>query len=191
MARATAALVDRLHREQPIALIDAHYVYPDGEAAMLHARRLGVPFVVSARGTDINLYPEIHAVRPRIVEVLQRADRVIAVSAALASRMTGLGARPERLEIIPNGVDTAIFSPTNRAEARAATGLPQGVPIVVTVGRSVSRALLVNSHAIPATSNHTEAARTTRNQRSVNARLIYPLPTTNDSVRPGAGTPTR
>ena len=64
--------VDRLHREEPVDVIDAHYVYPDGEAAMLHAQRLGVPFVVSARGTDINLYPEIPAVRLRIVEVLRR-----------------------------------------------------------------------------------------------------------------------
>lgn len=36
-------------------LIDAHYYYPDGVAAGLLAKRLGKPFVVTARGTDLNL----------------------------------------------------------------------------------------------------------------------------------------
>src|SRR5262245_51335152 len=35
-------------------LIDAHYVYPDGFAAMFAARMMKLPFVVSARGTDMN-----------------------------------------------------------------------------------------------------------------------------------------
>ena len=35
-------------------LIDAHYFYPDGVAAAMLARRLGKPFVVTARGSDIN-----------------------------------------------------------------------------------------------------------------------------------------
>jgi glycosyltransferase involved in cell wall biosynthesis len=139
MAAATKDLVDRLHREQPIDLIDAHYVYPDGEAAMLHARRLGVPFVVSARGTDINLYPEIPAVSPRIVEVLKRADRLIGVCTALAERMVELGAHPDRVEVIPNGVDASVFSPMPMAEARALVGLPPDVPIVVTIANLVER----------------------------------------------------
>jgi len=37
--------------------IDAHFLYPDGVAAWLVARRLGVPFAVTGRGTDLNLYP--------------------------------------------------------------------------------------------------------------------------------------
>jgi glycosyltransferase involved in cell wall biosynthesis len=139
MAAATKGLVDRLHREQPIDLIDAHYVYPDGEAAMLHARRLGVPFVVSARGTDINLYPEIPAVSPRIVEVLKRADRLIGVCTALAERMVELGAHPDRVEVIPNGVDASVFSPMPMAEARSLVGLPPDVPIVVTIANLVER----------------------------------------------------
>ena len=139
MAAATKNIVDRLHRESAIDLIDSHYVYPDGEAAMLHAQRLGVPFVVSARGTDINLYPEIPAVRPRIVEVLKRADRLIGVCTALAERMVELGAHPDRVEVIPNGVDSSAFSPMPMIEARALVGLPPDVPIVVTIANLVER----------------------------------------------------
>lgn len=137
MAAGTKKLVDRLHREEPIDVIDAHYVYPDGEAAMLHAQRLGVPYVVSARGTDINLYPEIPTVRPRIVEVLRRADRVIAVSSALADKMIAQGAEANRVATIPNGVDTTLFAPMDKREARQITRLPPDVPIVVTIANLV------------------------------------------------------
>ncbi|HEX5326502.1 MAG TPA: glycosyltransferase family 4 protein, partial [Acetobacteraceae bacterium] len=37
--------------------IDAHYVYPDGVAAVWLGRRLGLPVVITARGTDVNLIP--------------------------------------------------------------------------------------------------------------------------------------
>ena len=39
-------------------LIDAHYFYPDGVAAVLLGRSLGKPVVITARGTDLNLMPE-------------------------------------------------------------------------------------------------------------------------------------
>ena len=37
--------------------IDAHYVYPDGVAAAWLGRRFGLPVVMTARGTDVNLIP--------------------------------------------------------------------------------------------------------------------------------------
>ncbi len=36
-------------------LIDAHYFYPDGVAAVMVAQALNKPVVITARGTDINL----------------------------------------------------------------------------------------------------------------------------------------
>ncbi len=47
-------------------LIDAHYFYPDGVAAALMARALGKPFVITARGSDLNLIAR-HRL-PRAVE---------------------------------------------------------------------------------------------------------------------------
>ena len=40
-----------------IDLIDAQFYYPDGVAAHWLSRDLGVPYVVTARGTDVNLVP--------------------------------------------------------------------------------------------------------------------------------------
>ena len=44
-------------RGDRIDAIDAHYLYPDGVAAVWLGQSLGVPTVVTARGTDVNLIP--------------------------------------------------------------------------------------------------------------------------------------
>jgi hypothetical protein len=36
-------------------VIDAHYLYPDGVAAAILARKLDKPLVITARGSDVNL----------------------------------------------------------------------------------------------------------------------------------------
>src|SRR5262245_35545841 len=41
-----------------IDLIDAHYFYPDGVAAVWLAEEFHIPVVVTARGTDLNLIPK-------------------------------------------------------------------------------------------------------------------------------------
>jgi len=96
-------------------LIDAHYVYPDGYAALKLAKALGVPLVVTARGTDINLYPNLPGIRNKIRKVLHKADAVVGVSHALIDRMIKLGAFPDRCHYIPNGVDLNAFRPVNRS----------------------------------------------------------------------------
>ena len=47
----------RLQAEQDFDLIDAHYLYPDGVAAIMLGKTLGKPVVLTARGTDVNLIP--------------------------------------------------------------------------------------------------------------------------------------
>jgi len=56
MARAAAPDIARWQRDgwHP-DLIDAHYLYPDGVAAALLAQRLRLPFLLTARGTDVNV----------------------------------------------------------------------------------------------------------------------------------------
>jgi len=67
--------------------IDAHYVYPDGFAAALLGKLLGLPVVVSARGSDINVFPSFPSIRPLIVWSLRKAVGIIAVSNSLKNAM--------------------------------------------------------------------------------------------------------
>jgi glycosyltransferase involved in cell wall biosynthesis len=137
MASGAEATVRQLHAEQPIDLIDAHYVYPDGYAAMLLAERLKLPVVITARGTDINLFSQMPLIRPLIRKALTRADGVIAVSEALKRRMIELGVEADKIAVIRNGVDRDVFYPRNRAEARRKLGLDLQSRIIVSVAALV------------------------------------------------------
>lgn len=117
--------------------IDAHYIYPDGVAAMRVARELGKPLIVTARGTDINLLPNFAGPRKQILEVAQRADSVIAVAAALKTELSRLGAPAEKIRVLRNGVDLEKFRPVDQAGARRALGV-DGL-VLASVGHLVER----------------------------------------------------
>ena len=50
------------------------------------------------------------------------ADRVVAVSRSLVESAVALGVDRARIDLVMNGVDTSLFHPRDRAEARAALG---------------------------------------------------------------------
>lgn len=129
--------IERLHAEKPFDLIDAHYVYPDGYAAVRLGKKLNIPVVITARGTDVNLFSQMPAIRPKIINALNRADGVIAVSDSLKQRMIELGIIGQKIAVIGNGVDREIFYPRVRSEARRRLGLNAEDRIFITVGALV------------------------------------------------------
>lgn len=138
-ARALASAVRRLRAEGVrFDLIDAHYLFPDGVAAVAVARRFGLPVVLTARGSDTSLFPRYWLPRRMIQHALAQADGLIAVSAALKEGLVSLGASPERVVVLRNGVDLALFRPpSDRAALREAIGL-EG-PTILSVGLLVPR----------------------------------------------------
>ena len=133
------SLVRRLHRRMHFDCIDAHYVYPDGFAALLLGKWLRLPVVVSARGTDINLFPSFRLIRPMIRWTLRRAEGIVGVCAALKDAMVELGVPPEKIRVIGNGVDAHRFEPMERRAARDKLGLPRDAPMIVAVGALIPR----------------------------------------------------
>jgi glycosyltransferase involved in cell wall biosynthesis len=118
--------------------IDAHYIYPDGVAATWLGRRFGIPVVLTARGTDVNLIPRYHVPRHLIRRAIQDAAALIAVSAALKQALIELGAPDDKVTVLRNGVETGLFRPpANRAAARAALGLTG--PTLISVGGLIER----------------------------------------------------
>ena len=113
-------------------VIDAHYLYPDGVAAVALGRALGVPVVITARGSDVTQLPDYPAPRRMIQWAMRQADALIAVSAGLKTAMVALGADPARITVLRNGVDLVMFQPQDRVGARAALGLTG--PTLLSVG---------------------------------------------------------
>src|SRR5438105_5787461 len=72
-----------LHSGYRVDLIDAHYFYPDGVAAVWLAREFGIPVAITARGTDLNLIPEYSVPRKLIQHAAAKADGLITVCQAL------------------------------------------------------------------------------------------------------------
>jgi glycosyltransferase involved in cell wall biosynthesis len=139
MALSLHGMVKRVKEEFPFDLIDAHYVYPDGFAAVLLGQWCDVPVVVSARGSDLNLLKEFHVVRRIIRYTLRQASAVVTVSHALKDVAVGLGIAQEKITVVPNGVDLDKFRRVSPAEARARVGLPvTGTRIILSVGRLTS-----------------------------------------------------
>lgn len=109
------------------------WAYPDGFAAVVAARLLGVPCVVKLHGSDINVMAKRSGPRRQTAWALSRAARVVAVSRALADEVVALGVPRDRVAIVMNGVDPALFHVRDRAAARAELGLPAG-PLALYVG---------------------------------------------------------
>lgn len=135
LATATLSHVRKLRKAFPIDLIDAHWAYPDGVAAAILAKRLRVPFVITVRGDDINVFLETFGRRFWIRWALSSADRIIALSQELKDKVVAAGVAAERVAVIPNGINTDAFYPIDRAQARARLGLPAEGRIVLSVGR--------------------------------------------------------
>jgi glycosyltransferase involved in cell wall biosynthesis len=123
----------KLKREGRLDVLDAHFGFPDGEAATRLGRWLGVPVTVTLRGTE-DRHARDPVLRPRLARVLREADRVFTVSDSLRRLALSLGAAPERTRVVGNGVDLARFQPKDRAAARSRLGLPADAPVLVTVG---------------------------------------------------------
>ncbi len=120
-------------------LIDAHYYYPDGVAAAIVSRALGKPFIVTARGTDLNLIPQYQRPRRLILETAQQASASIGVCKALMDSLAALGGDSSKQHVFRNGVDLERFRPEPRDDARRKLGLPAGRRLLLSVGHLIER----------------------------------------------------
>ena len=110
------------------------WAYPDGFAAIIAARLLGVPAVVKLHGSDINQLAQLPGPRRMLSWALPRAAHIVAVSKPLADEVCALGVARDRVTIVMNGVDSELFHPRDRAAARAELGLPAHAKIALYVG---------------------------------------------------------
>ena len=137
MAAASRAVVARL-ADGCSAVLDAHYVYPDGVAALELAARLGIPALVTARGSDLNVVAAIPAVAKQIRKTVPEAFARLAVSEPLRRKFATVAQIPgETVQLARNGVDLDLFCPGERAEARRELDLPEDAKVAVGVGRLV------------------------------------------------------
>jgi len=132
----------RIARGIDYDLVHAHY-WLSGVVGLTLRERWGVPMLqmfhtlgdlknrVARRPADLE--PAVRLAEE--ARVIATAERLVAASVAeRAYLVRHAGADPERIAVVPCGVDTELFSPGDAASARAALQLP-GDPLILYVGR--------------------------------------------------------
>ena len=138
MAAATARAVHaHLESGPPVDVLDAHFFYPDGVAAVRLGRRFGLPVVITARGTDINLYPSFARPRKLILWAAEHAAGIVTVCRALKDRLVELGVQADKIRVLRNGVDLQQFRPLDRDQCREQLGW-RGT-VLLSVGHLIER----------------------------------------------------
>lgn len=115
------------------------FAYPDGFAAVLLARLLGVPAVIKLHGSDVNLIGDLPSLKPLLSWALGQAYAVVGPSQALVDRVVELGANPETSRCIFNGVDKQLFHPQDRDACRQRLGIRSDKRWVLFIGLMVKQ----------------------------------------------------
>ncbi len=119
-------------------VMHAHWVIPSGFLAA--CARPSLPLVVSIHGSDVFVAERSYPARLATRVAFSRAGWITACSDDLRDRAIAIGARRDRIETVPYGVDTARFRPDagTRAAMRRELGLGDA-PLVVSAGRLVRK----------------------------------------------------
>lgn len=118
-------------------LIDGQYLYPDGVAAAKIAARLRCPYVLTARGSDVNVIAKNPAFQTAVLKAIEGASFTFTVSNTLRRSLIDLGCAPDRIICARNGVDTQLFHPVDQAAARKRLGI-SAARLIVSVGNLVA-----------------------------------------------------
>lgn len=140
--RGLGRLRDAVAQCDAVVIHDALYV--TSIAAMILARRAGKPTILIQHIASIPFSNPVLRLAMHIANrmvtapMLRAAGQPVFISDTVRSAFAGIATKRPPL-LLFNGVDTAIFTPGNRAVARKATGMEDGRRQLLFVGRFVEK----------------------------------------------------
>lgn len=106
-------------RERKADVVHAHWAIPTGPAAVLAAKRLNIPSVITMHGGDVYVnheqgydFPTRWYVRPPLRWTLRNAGALSAITDDCRQHALRAGAPDEKIHIVFNGTDLRRFSPS-------------------------------------------------------------------------------
>lgn len=132
--------IAQVAQDYQISLIHSHWARPSGTGGAAAKLMTGLPLVITLRGADVLTESSIgygSSTDPwfakRLRFGLHHADRILAISTAIANRAIEFGADPERTVVVHKGVDVDRFRPGGQRAARELLGLADR-PTILFVG---------------------------------------------------------
>lgn len=115
------------------SILDAHFGYPEGVGVFRTARRRKLPFFITLRGLETDLFKDTK-IRGQLIDALNHAAGVIAVSDSLKLTAVENGIDESKIRVIGNGVDGSFYSPGSKTQCRNQLDIPLGAKLIVSVG---------------------------------------------------------
>jgi glycosyltransferase involved in cell wall biosynthesis len=116
-------------RENGADVVHAHWAIPTGPAAVMAAKRLQVPSVITMHGGDVYVNPEQGYdfptrwyVRPILHWTLRQAGALTAITEDCRQHALRAGAPAENVRLVFNGTDLRRFSPGKNGSASRSFG---------------------------------------------------------------------
>jgi glycosyltransferase involved in cell wall biosynthesis len=134
--------VSMLLKIHQINLIRAYNPLVEGLVATISGKLVRIPVVISVHTDYEQQYRTIktHKLKWRILSlirkvVLKNADKIVCISQHLRKQVVSIGINPGKVDVIPNRVETDLFSPEqNGLEIRELLGV-KDKQVVLSVGR--------------------------------------------------------
>jgi glycosyltransferase involved in cell wall biosynthesis len=109
-----------LSKKYKADVIHAHWVIPSGFPALVAAKLIGKPCIITMHGGDVYfnekegyVYPRLWYIKPFLKYTLRHATLLTAITVDCLRHAINAGARNENIVVVTNGADLRRFSPGN------------------------------------------------------------------------------
>jgi glycosyltransferase involved in cell wall biosynthesis len=129
-----------------VDVIHSHFAWPYGSGGSLAKKKYTIPLVITLRGIDIlkeesigygwrldRFYEDI------LRKTLSAAERITVASSLTYKACVDFGISKDKIALVPNGVDTELFSPVSNPEGLKSKMKLEGRPFVLSVGHFTPR----------------------------------------------------
>lgn len=140
MARSLAPAAMDWHKQEPFDLVLGVSMLPDAQAAAIVGRRLDLPVVSLAVGSDVMVYPNrMAALQRQLGDTLAHVDLPVGVSRSICEKMARTGKCRREPLCVYMSTDTQQFAPAvNKGGLRARLGWPTEGIVAIYVGSMVA-----------------------------------------------------
>ncbi|WP_153722087.1 glycosyltransferase [Sporosarcina cascadiensis] len=128
-----------LTNKKKIGITHAHYAFPTGILSYIGKKLFGLPYIVTVHGGDLDkMAKKSSRIAGFTRKILEEASHIITVGEKLRQDVIeDYGIAPSNVEVMSMGVDTNIFKPMGREEARLLLNVPLNEHVLIFVGNVI------------------------------------------------------